>query len=168
MIPSQVSLPNDYTQELSAANANYPSIAYFEVLLERFGWKELIEKHLKDPRSKPGIHSLYTVITTVLANCLFLCGSQNAFHTTARKTEEQEGNVAHFVGSENDKLPDEKTIHAVMKEIDYDDCNKILMDLFEKTRESKLFFNHPELIPDDEYHFAAEEEKNQRPYFLRQ
>lgn len=158
MTLSQVNLPNDYTQELSDFNANCPSIAYFRVLLERIGWKKLLEKHLTDPRSKIGLHSLYTIITTVLANSLFLCGSQNAFHTTARKTEEQEGNVAHFVSSENGKLPDEKTIHAVMKEIDYDDCNKILMDLFEKTRESKLFFNHPELIPDDQYHFAFDAE----------
>jgi hypothetical protein len=158
MTSSQINLPNHYTQELLDVNANCPSIAYFRVLLERFGWKELIEKHLIDPRSKTGHHSLYTIITTVLANCLFLCGSQNAFHTTARKTEEQEGNVAHFVGSKNGKIPDEKTIHAIMKEINYDDCNKILMDLFEKTRESKLFFNHPELIPDNEYHFAFDAE----------
>jgi hypothetical protein len=158
MTSSQVNLPNNYTQEFSDVTENCPSIAYFRVLLERFGWKELIEKHLIDPRSKQGHHSLYTIITTVLANCLFLCGSQNAFHTTARKTEEQERNVAHFVGSKNGKIPDEKTIHAIMKEIDYDDCNKILMDLFEKTRESKLFFNHPELIPDNEYHFAFDAE----------
>jgi len=157
MTAAKVNSPNNYVQELSDINANYSSITYFRVLLERFEWKKLIDKHLTDPRSNPG-HSLQTIITTVLANCLFLCGSQNAFHTTARKTEEQEANVAHFVGSENDKLPDEKTIHSVMKKIDYDDCNKILMDLFEKTRESKLFFNHPELIPDDQYHFAFDAE----------
>lgn len=157
MTTSQVNLSDNYTQELSDINANCPSIAYFRVLLERFGWKKLIDKHLTDPRNNP-VHSLQTIITTVLANCLFLCGSQNAFHTTARKTEEQEENVAHFVESETGKLPDEKTIDSVMKEIDYDDCNKILMDLFEKVRESKLFFNHPELIPDDEYHFAFDAE----------
>lgn len=158
MTASHVNLPNNYTQELSDVHVNCPSIAYFRVLLNRFGWEELIDKHLTDPRSKTGLHTLYTIVTTVLANCLFLCGSQNEFHTAARKTEEQEGNVAHFVGSETGKLPDEKTIDAVMKEINYDDCNKILMDLFEKVRESKLFFNHPELIPDDEYHFAFDAE----------
>jgi hypothetical protein len=158
MTAPNVNLSNNYAQELSDINTNCPAIAYFRVLLERFEWKELIDKHLTDPRCKMGHHSFYTIITTVLANCLFLCGSQNAFHTSARKTEEQEENVAHFVGSENGKLPDEKTIDAVMKEVDYDDCNKILMDLFEKVRETKLFFNHPELIPDDEYHFAFDAE----------
>lgn len=139
------------------SDTNNPSIAYLKVLLDRFGWKELVDKHLKDPRSKSE-HSLQTIITTVLANSLFLCGSQNAFHTAAGKTEEQKQNVAHFVGSESGKLPDEKTIHSVMKEIDYNDCNKILMDIFEKVRESKLFFNHPELIPDSQYHFAFDAE----------
>lgn len=151
--------PQDvYSQDFSDAHPNCPSIAYFRILLERFSLSESIETHLIDPRDKEGTYSFYTIIMTVLANCLFLCGSQNSFQTTARKTEEQESNLAHFIGSENGKLPDPKTIDAIMKEIDHEGCNNILMDLFEKVRESKLFFNHPELIPDGYYHFAFDAE----------
>lgn len=35
MTPSQVNLPDNYTQELYDINANCPSIAYFRILLER-------------------------------------------------------------------------------------------------------------------------------------
>jgi hypothetical protein len=41
-----------------------------------------------------------------------MTATQNAFHTTASKTEERERNVAHFVGFENGKLPEEKTIDS--------------------------------------------------------
>jgi hypothetical protein len=157
MIPQDNS-QDFFPQDVSADHPNCPSIAYFKIFLERFAIKELIEKHLTDPRKKEGDYSFCTLIKTVLANCLFLCGSQNSFQTTARKTGEQENNVAHFIGSENEKIPDPKTIDTVMRGLDYEGCNDILMDLFEKVRESKLFFNHPELIPDGEYHLGCDAE----------
>ena len=158
MTDNQDNSPYNFSQEVSDGNLDCPSIAFLNVLYKRFGLEELIEKHLADPRAKEGDYTFDAIIKTVLGNCLFLSGSQNSFHTTARKTEEQEKNVADFIGSENGKIPSPKAIDNVMREIDYEQCNNILMDLFERVRLSKLFFNHPELIPDGYHHFAHDAE----------
>jgi hypothetical protein len=52
-----------------------------------------------------------------------------------------------------------KTIDSVLENIDYKEFNNVLLKLFENLRVGKFFFEHSELVPNQEYHIAIDGEK---------
>ena len=85
-------------------------------------------------------------------------GSKHAFHQESRSTEEAEAAIAKFVGISSEKLPVTRTIDDVLKRLDCEEMNVVLMQVFEVLRKDKLFASHPELIPGRAYHLAIDAE----------
>lgn len=89
---------------------------------------------------------------------LFRTESKHAFHQESRSSKTTEDAIAKFVGIDDCKLPNTKTIDDVLCRLDYQEMNHILMGLFDNLRKSKLFTDHPKLIPRGMYHLAVDAE----------
>lgn len=111
-----------------------------------------------DPRKGKTIYSLSELLKVALATVLFRTESKHAFHQESRSSETTEAGIAKFVGIDNCKLPNTKTVDDVLCRLDYQEMNRVLMDLFDNLRKSKLFISHPKLLPRGMYHLAIDAE----------
>jgi len=93
-----------------------------------------------------------------MATVLFRMGSKNAFHQEGRTSQEAEASIAKFVGIDSGELPATRTIDDVLKRLDHEEVNEVLMSVFEVLRKDKLFADHPELTPGGKYHLAIDAE----------
>jgi hypothetical protein len=103
-------------------------------------------------------YSLPSILQTALATVLFRMGSKYAFHQEGRETKSSESAIAKFVGIEEGKLPDSKTIDDVLNRLDHEEMNEILMGVFEVLRKDKFFTRHPGLTPNGTFHLAVDGE----------
>ena len=85
-------------------------------------------------------------------------GSKNAFHQESRISKEAEAPIAQFAGIDSRDLPVTRTIDDVLKNLDHEEMNEVLMRVFEVLKKDKLFADHPELIPRGMYHLAIDAE----------
>ena len=76
---------------------------------------------------------------TAIANVLFRLGSKNAFHQESKTSEETEAAVARFAGIDSGNLPATRTIDDVLKKLDHEELNEVLMSVFEVLRKDKFF-----------------------------
>ena len=95
---------------------------------------------------------------TAMATVLFRMGSKNAFHREGRSSKEAEAAIAQFSGIDVGKLPSTRTIDDVLKRLDHEELNDVLMNVFEVLRLDKLFADHPLLTPQGMYHLAIDAE----------
>lgn len=93
-----------------------------------------------------------------MANVLFRLGSKNAFHQESKNSEETETAIARFAGIDSGNLPATRTIDDVLKKLDHEELNEVLMSVFEVLRKDKFFSDHPLLTPGGMYHLAIDAE----------
>lgn len=103
-------------------------------------------------------YRLESLIQTAMANVLFRMGSKNAFHREGRSSEAAEASIAKFAEIDSDELPATRTIDDVLKRLDHEELNEVLMSVFEVFRKDKFFSDHPILTPGGMYHLAIDAE----------
>jgi len=115
-----------------------------------------------DPRQGKVTYTLESLIQTAMATVLFRMGSKNAFHKEGRTSEAAEASIAKFCGIDSGKLPVTKTIDDVLKNLDHEEMNEVLMRVFEILRKDKFFSDHSALIPGNKYHLAIDAESTHK------
>jgi hypothetical protein len=127
-------------------------------LLEKTQGTKNFSACVTDPRQGKATYSLESIIQTAVANVLFRMGSKNAFHKESRSSEEAEASIAKFCGIDSGELPTTRAIDDILKRLDHEELNEVLMSIFEVLRKDKLFSDHSMLIPGDRYHLAIDAE----------
>ena len=111
-----------------------------------------------DPRQGKIAYSLESLIQTAVVTVLFRMNSKNAFHREGRNSPKTEAALAKFVGIEGGELPVTRTVDDVLKRLNHEELNEVLMSMFEILRKGKFFADHPRLTPGGMYHLAIDAE----------
>jgi hypothetical protein len=135
-----------------------PEISVLMGYIKRLKVTELFEE-MRDPRKGNLDYSLSSILSVALSVVLFRRESKNAFYSEVKKVKQSEVKFADFCGCENERIPAPKTVDDVLKKLEVDEANEILMAVFEKIRLSKLFSkNKKAFLPNNMYCVAIDGE----------
>ena len=140
-------------------NPEDPVSSHMLAYLKKLKTEKLFDEFVTDPRNGKCKYTLSSLLSTALFNVQCLSESKNSFQTQAHETPKIKEKISRFIGRSDGTLPVTKTVDDVLEELDFEEFNNVLMQLFEGIRLSKLFFEHDELIPGGEYHVAFDGEK---------
>lgn len=83
-------------------------------------------------------------------------GSKHAFQQEARATKNTEAAVAKFAGIETGELPVSRTIDDVLKRLNHEELNDVLVAMLKELRKNKFFARYRKLTPAGGYHIAID------------
>jgi hypothetical protein len=146
--------------DTKAPNPDYnPDQSFFKYpvrslifLLKKLKIRWLLERNIKDPRSTINrTYDLYSLLMRGFSIPLFRSRSKHDFSQNFKRPDAKKA-FAKYASIDQENIPCTRSQDDLFLEINPDDFQTILSDLFSYLRNQKLFKLHPELIPNGEYH----------------
>lgn len=128
---------------------DYP-IRILKFVLKKLKIKELFRSHIQDPRSRMDHYDLPSLLMHGLLTHLFRSPSKNKFQLHLMRPLASKA-VAKFNGIENGNSPCARTLDDVLINLNPEEFQPILPEIFRSLCRKKVFLLHPELIPQGEY-----------------
>ena len=131
--------------------ASNKAIAVWIRFLRHLGLPRLFAGLTDQRQSSKIIYSNTTLALWAFSTYAFRQGSKNAFKTSLESSDSNiNKNMSEFLGiKRHSQLPHSKTIDGYLRDINTDELNNILMEIFSWGVKSKLFYNHSEFLSPD-------------------
>jgi hypothetical protein len=137
---------------------NKNGIASFLRFIKHIKLQNLFEQ-LTDKRQQGKInYSISSLALWAFSNCIFRQKSKNSFHTTLQNINPDERNgILNLLNIEKEiNLPNYTTVDEGLCNVNYEELNNILFQLFEQLKKRKFFYNHLELLSDNCFLIGAD------------
>ena len=112
---------------------------------------EILEDVFTDPRDSSHSYTLTSLLKYPLSIFFFRLGSKNKFFTESTAKDSSIEGVASFMGQDVKSIPCPKTVDNFLDGIPAEQFNEAMCQWFDRTRKTKIFFNHEEMLPFGRY-----------------
>jgi hypothetical protein len=117
-------------------------VKILRLVLKKIGLNKLFEKYVDDPRQKTCAYSLPSLLIMSVIMHVLRFPSRNGFHDSGNLSEKFKENIAKLAGAKT--MPCAKTFEDCFIQLNSEDLEPILPELFRKLLRSKFFNSHPE------------------------
>ncbi len=112
-----------------------------------------------DPRQQSKVtYSISSLALWAFATCIFRQGSKRSLYSTLEQlSPAQREGVLHFLGITGKELPHSCTVDAALANVNYEELNRMLLEMFDQMNTRKFFYNHAAtLLPDNTYYIGTD------------